>query len=134
MLLRRGRGRRGISIDKEPLELKETARLEIPDSHPDPEASYLQREEAGLLSAAIDTLTPGPRKAIELRDLGELSTEEAARRMGLSVAVVKSRLFHGRRKLREALRCYVTSPRKLRAIAGAAKRNSRQRLACTACG
>ena len=134
MLLRRGRGRREISIDEEPFELNESARLEIPDLDPDPEACYLQREETGILSAAIDTLTPGQRRAIELRDLAELSTEEAARRMGLPVAAVKSRLFHGRRKLREALRCYVTSPRKPRAIAGAAKRNSRERLACTACG
>jgi RNA polymerase sigma-70 factor, ECF subfamily len=132
MLLRRGRGRREISIDEEPCELKEAARLEIPDSDPDPEASYSQLEDAGILSAAIDTLTPGLRKAIELRDLAELSTEETARRMGLSVAAVKSRLLHGRRKLREALRCYVTSPRMPRAIAGDAKRISRDRLACTA--
>jgi RNA polymerase sigma-70 factor (ECF subfamily) len=132
MLLRRGRGRREISIDEEPCELKEAARLEIPDSDPDPEASYSQLEDAGLLSAAIDTLTPGLRKVIELRDLAELSTEETARRMGLSVAAVKSRLLHGRRKLREALRCYVTSPRMPRAIAGDAKRISRDRLACTA--
>ena len=134
MLLRRGRGRREISIDEGRFELKEAARLEIPDSDPDPEASYLQREEAGILSAAIDTLTPGLRKAIELRDLGEFSTEETARRMGLSVAAVKSRLLHGRRKLREALRCYGTSPRMPRAIAGDAKRISRDRLACTAHG
>jgi RNA polymerase sigma-70 factor (ECF subfamily) len=95
MLLRRGRGRREISIDEEPCELKEAARLEIPDSDSDPEASYSQREEAGILSAAIDTLTPGMRKAIELRDLAESSTEETARLMGLSVAAVKPRLLHG---------------------------------------
>jgi RNA polymerase sigma-70 factor (ECF subfamily) len=132
MLLRRGRGRREISIDEEPCELKEAARLEIPSSDPDPEASYSQLEDAEILSAAINTLTPGLRKAIELRDLAELSTEETARRMGLSVAAVKSRLLHGRRKLRKALRCYVTSPRMPRAIAGHAKSISRDRLACTA--
>ena len=43
-------------------------------------------------------------KAIELRELGELSTEETALVMGLSVAAVKGRVFHGRRKLRETLR------------------------------
>src|SRR5580700_6280136 len=96
MLLRRGRGRREIPINEGRFEPKE-ARLESPDSDPDPEACYLQREEAGILSAAIDTLTPGLRKAIELRDLAELSTEETARRMGLSVSAVKSRLLHGRR-------------------------------------
>src|ERR1700733_8028821 len=103
MLLRRGRGRREISIDEKRFEPKEAARLEIPDSDPDPEAYYLQCEEAEILSAAIETLTPGLRKAITLKDLGELSTEETARRMGLSVAAVKSRLLHARRKLREAL-------------------------------
>src|SRR5579862_4198465 len=45
MLLRRGRGRREISIDEEPCRPKEAARLDIPDSDPDPEASYSQREE-----------------------------------------------------------------------------------------
>jgi RNA polymerase sigma-70 factor (ECF subfamily) len=131
MLLRRGRGRREISIDEEPCELKEAARLEIPDSDSDPEASYSQLEDAGNLSAAIDTLTPGLRKAIELRDLAELSTEETARRLGLSVAAVKSRLLHARRKLRAALRRYVTPPRMPRvAIARDAKYISQDRLAC----
>ena len=132
MLLRKGRGRREISIDEERFEPKEAARLEIPDLDPDPEACYLQREEAGILSAAIETLTPGLRKAITLRDVAELSTEETARRMGLSLAAVKSRLLRGRRKLRKALRCYVTSPRRVRSIAGDAKRVSRDRRACTA--
>jgi RNA polymerase sigma-70 factor (ECF subfamily) len=134
MLLRKGRGRREISIDEERFEPKEAARLEIPDLDPDPETCYLRREEAEILSAAIETLTPGLRKAITLRDVGELSTEEAAQRMGLSLAAVKSRLLRGRRKLRKALRCYVTSPRRARAIAGDAKRVSRNRLAYTACG
>jgi predicted RNA polymerase sigma factor len=49
------------------------------------------------------------RKAIELRDLGELSTEETARRMGVSVAAVKTRLFHARKKLRERLSRYLKS-------------------------
>jgi len=133
MLLRRARWRREISLDEEPCELKEAARLQIPDADPDPEASYSQLEHAGILSAAIDTLTPPLRKAIELRILGELSTEETARRLGVSVSAVKSRLLHGKRKLREALRRYVTSPRSPRAIAGVAKLNSRERLACTTC-
>ena len=134
MMLRRGRGRREISIDEGRFEPKEAGHLQIPDLDPDPEACYLQREEAGILSAAIETLTPGLRKAITLRDVGELSTEETARRMGLSLAAVKSRLLRGRRKLRKALRCYETSPRRARAIAGDADRGSRDRLACTACG
>jgi predicted DNA-binding protein (UPF0251 family) len=49
------------------------------------------------------------RKAIEFRELAELSTEETARRMGVSVAAVKGRLFHARKKLRERLSCYLKS-------------------------
>jgi predicted DNA-binding protein (UPF0251 family) len=47
------------------------------------------------------------RRAIELRELAELSTEETARRMGVSVAAVKGRLFHARKKLQEKLSRYL---------------------------
>jgi DNA-directed RNA polymerase specialized sigma24 family protein len=57
----------------------------------------------------MNELTPGIRKAVELRELGELSTGETAQVMGLSVAAVKGRVFHGRRKLRETLRRHVES-------------------------
>jgi RNA polymerase sigma-70 factor (ECF subfamily) len=134
MLLRRGRGRREISIDEGRFEPKEAARLEIPDSEPDPEASYLQCEEAGILSAAIDTLKPGLRKAIALRDLAELSTEETAQRMGISVSATKSSVLRGRRKLREALRSYARLNRRLGALAGEARRISQDRLTFTASG
>jgi RNA polymerase sigma-70 factor, ECF subfamily len=77
--------------------------FEIPDSSPDPETSYLRRERVQILSATLGNLRPGMRKAIELREFAELSTEETARRMGLSVAAVKARLFHARKKLRERL-------------------------------
>ena len=81
--------------------------VEIPDSSPDPETSYMRREGSELLSKALAGLRPGMRTAITLRDLCELSTNETARRMGLSVAAVKARIFHARKKLRERLRRYV---------------------------
>jgi len=49
------------------------------------------------------------RRAIELRELGEQSTEETARIMGISAGAVKARVFHGRRKLRERLKHYFGS-------------------------
>ena len=55
----------------------------------------------------MNELTPGMRKAIELRELDERSGEETAEIMGISVAAVKARVFHGRRKLRERLKRYV---------------------------
>jgi RNA polymerase sigma-70 factor, ECF subfamily len=77
--------------------------FEIPDSSPDPETSYLRRERVQILSETLGNLRPGMRTVIELREFAELSTEETARRMGLSVSAVKARLFHARKKLRERL-------------------------------
>ena len=104
MFLRRGRGRREVSIEDFINRNGAASRLEILDSASDPETSYLQQEDRRILSAAMEKLRPGLRRAMELRELAELSTAETARRLGVSVAAVKARLFHGRRKLREALR------------------------------
>ena len=104
MLLRRKRGSREVPIAESTTEGETVLLLDIPDSGPNPEDSCLQREQKRILSAAVSELTPGMRKAIELRELGELSTRETARVMGLSVGAVKARVFHGRRKLRETLR------------------------------
>ena len=44
------------------------------------------------------------RSALELRELRELSARETAQHTGLSVAAVKARVFHGRKKLRKHIR------------------------------
>jgi RNA polymerase sigma-70 factor, ECF subfamily len=110
MLLRRKRGSREVPIESN-AEDETALPLDVPDAGPNPEDSCLQREQEKILSAAVRELTPGTRKAIELRELGELSTGETAQVMGLSVGAVKARVFHGRRKLRETLKRYVTSTR-----------------------
>jgi len=109
MLLRHGRALREVSVDDHSEAEGNAASLEMPDSSPDPEASYLRRERAQILSETLGNLRPGMRKAIELRELAELSTEETARRMGVSVAAVKARIFHARKKLRERLSRYLKS-------------------------
>jgi RNA polymerase sigma-70 factor, ECF subfamily len=126
MLLRRKRGSREVPIESNSGE--ETALpLDIPDHDPNPEDRFLQREQERLLSAAVNELTPGMRKAIELRELGELSTGETAQVMGLTVGAVKARVFHGRRKLRQALKRYVASTRKYGTQALRSKRSVRDR-------
>jgi RNA polymerase sigma-70 factor (ECF subfamily) len=104
MLLRRGRGLREVSIHDLRGDEETTLRLEMRDSRAGPESVFLQDERSRILSAAMDELTPRTRTAIELRELRELSTEEAARVLGLSVGAVKARVFHGRRKLRRLLK------------------------------
>jgi RNA polymerase sigma-70 factor (ECF subfamily) len=106
MLLRRRRGTREVPISESPTEDEIALPLDIPDLGPNPEDSCFRREQERILSAAVNELTPGTRKAIELRELDERSTEETAQVMGLSVGAVKARVFHGRRKLRKTLQRY----------------------------
>jgi RNA polymerase sigma-70 factor (ECF subfamily) len=107
MLLRQGRTLREVLVDDPGEAGGSAASLQMPDASPDPETSYLRRERVQILSETLGNLRPGMRKAIELRELAELSTEETARRMGVSVAAVKGRIFHARKKLRERLSRYL---------------------------
>ena len=106
MLLRRKRRSREVPISDSPTEDEIGLPLDIPDLGLNPEDSCLRREQERILSAAVNELTPGTRKAIQLRELDERSTEETAQVMGLSVGAVKARVFHGRRKLRKTLQRY----------------------------
>jgi RNA polymerase sigma factor (sigma-70 family) len=103
MLLRSRRGQHEVPIDDSGSQ-EATPALELADASPDPEASYLQTEKTQILSAALRKLRPGARKAIELRELGELSNRDTAARLGVSIGTVKARVFHARRKLAKALR------------------------------
>ena len=107
MLVRQGRALREIPVDDSNDHGAAASATEIADASPDPETSYLRRERVQILSETLGNLRPGMRKAIELRELAELSTEETARRMGISVAAVKARIFHARKKLQEKLSRYM---------------------------
>jgi len=122
MLLRKRRALCELPIDDSSSDEGTTPALEIADASPGPEASYLQEERARILSAAVGELSPGLQRAVELQGLGELTTWETARRMGLSVSAVKTRLFRAKRKLAKSLR------RRIRPnLRG---RTSQNRLAC----
>jgi RNA polymerase sigma-70 factor (ECF subfamily) len=103
MLLRRRNSKVEIPLDQPNAENGAALPLDFRDSSLNPEDRCLQQEQKEILSAAINQLKPGMRRAIELRVLGELSTEEAARVMGISVATVKSRVFRGKRELEKAM-------------------------------
>ena len=92
-----------VSLDESAQSEESSFRIEAEDQGPTPEQLYAQKERERILSKAMSELAPGMRKAIELRELGERSTEETAQIMGISVAAVKARVFHGRKKLRERL-------------------------------
>lgn len=105
MSLRRGRALRELSLALEDSSSDEgtPSRLEIADPRHDPETHYSRQENARILSEALAQLGPGMRNVLELRELGELTARETAQQMGLSVSVVKARVFQGRRKLRKII-------------------------------
>jgi DNA-directed RNA polymerase specialized sigma24 family protein len=78
---------------------------EVPDPSANPENLFALREKERLLRGAIRDLRPTIRQAVEFQ-LRELSIEETAAMMGVSLAAAKGRLFHGRRALRKALFSY----------------------------
>ncbi len=56
-----------------------------------------------LVRAKIDELPDGYREVLLVRDIEELSTEEAATLLGVSTSAVKTRLHRARQALRELL-------------------------------
>ncbi len=92
-----------VSLD-EPVETAEDSMpREIEDWGPSPEQRYAQTQLQEILSGAIAELDPAFRIVFLLRDVEELSTEETAELLGLSVPAVKSRLLRARLRLRQRL-------------------------------
>jgi len=137
MKLRKKRHLREMSLDETAETEQRYSPLDIEDQSLNPEQLHAQKERQRILSEAINDLTPGMRKAIELRELDERSTEETARIMGITVGAVKARVFHGRRKLRERLKHYFgsawTSGRDTSRTFGNPRRISQGPATCNAC-
>jgi len=79
---------------------------DVEDWGPSPEDRYEQSELSNILNTTISELDPSFRVVFQLRDIEELSTEETAEALGLSVPAVKSRLLRARLKLRQKLNRY----------------------------
>jgi RNA polymerase sigma-70 factor (ECF subfamily) len=138
MFARRTRGLREVLLDDVNENEEAATALEVPDSSPNPEASYSQRESAEMLSLAMNELPAGTRRAIQLRELDGRSSEETARIMGISEAALKGRTFHGRKKLRERLQHIVKpawrSARTPSRETGNTTHISQDQVTCNACG
>jgi len=137
MSLRKKRRLWEVSLDESAEPEQPSSQIDVEDQGLNPEQLYAQKERQRILAEAMSVLTPGMRKAFELRELDERSTEETARMMGISVGAVKARLFHGRRKLRERLKRCVGSAwtygRDASQAIGNTRRVSQDPVACNAC-
>jgi RNA polymerase sigma-70 factor (ECF subfamily) len=95
-----------VSLDEEVDTGEDTMPREVEDWGPSPEERYKQAELGTILNNTIAELEPPFRIVFQLRDIEELSTEETAEALGLSVPAVKSRLLRARLKLRQKLNRY----------------------------
>ena len=71
-----------------------------------PEESYSREELKRIVEQEVMKLPAKYRVALMLRDLEELSTEEAANVLGLTVPGLKARVLRGRLMLRESMVAY----------------------------
>lgn len=103
MKLRRRRSDRTVPLD-DPIDTGEDELLrEVAVWDEDPEQKYSREELAQILDEAVQGLKPAYRTVFVLRDIEELSIEETAEALNLSISAVKSRLLRARLQLREKL-------------------------------
>jgi RNA polymerase sigma-70 factor, ECF subfamily len=74
-----------------------------PDPGPSPFDWTRNRETRALIEQALDEVSPVFRTAVVLRDIEDLSYEEIADILQVSLGTVKSRILRGREALRRAL-------------------------------
>jgi RNA polymerase sigma-70 factor (ECF subfamily) len=106
MKLRKRKTDRSVSLDETIDTGEDTVAREIAAWDENPEQQYSREEINEILSSAIDGLAPIYRAVFVLRDVDELSTEETAEALELSVPAVKSRLLRARLQLRDKLTRY----------------------------
>jgi RNA polymerase sigma-70 factor (ECF subfamily) len=103
MKLRRRRTDKSVSLDEAIDTGEDTIVREVAAWDENPEQRFSRAEFGQILDEAIQSLEPPYRSVFVLRDIDELSTEDTADVLGLSIPAVKSRLLRARLQLREKL-------------------------------
>ena len=103
MKLRKRRSDKTVPLD-DPIDTGEdVVAREIAVWDENPEDTYSREELARILDEAVQSLKPAYRTVFVLRDIEEMSIEETAEALNLSISAVKSRLLRARLQLREKL-------------------------------
>jgi len=103
MKLRRRKTDKAVSIDETIDTGEDNIVREIAAWEENPEEKFTREEMGEILNKAVQSLEPIYRSVFVLRDIEDLSTEETAEALDLSVPAVKSRLLRARLQLREKL-------------------------------
>jgi RNA polymerase sigma-70 factor (ECF subfamily) len=106
MKVRKQRTFREESIDSNFQSETDALPRDLADWSPNPQEIYGDVELREILIKCLVSLRPALRVVFVLRDIEELSVSETCEALNLSQAVVKSRLFRARLRLRERLTRY----------------------------
>jgi RNA polymerase sigma-70 factor (ECF subfamily) len=85
--------------------------MDIPDSHPGPEATLAQRQGLAALDGALNALPVAWRECLILREVEALSYKEIARIMDVPIGTVMSRLSRARQALQREVPAEDALPR-----------------------
>jgi RNA polymerase sigma-70 factor (ECF subfamily) len=77
--------------------------VELPSAEEGPDVQSVKAEMKELLRAAVDSLPEAEREVYRLRELEDVSGEETATSLGISLAAMKSRLHRARADVRTYL-------------------------------
>jgi RNA polymerase sigma-70 factor (ECF subfamily) len=94
--------RREVELDQDPDESRNWKEI-IPDRSRSPFDMASDGEQHLMIEAALKRINPIFREAVVLRDITDLSYEEIAEILGVSLGTVKSRILRGREALKEEL-------------------------------
>jgi len=109
MLLRKRRGVPEIAINNVG-EAGAPHEWDLKDPRDNPEQCFKRQQRADLLRSGILQLPPELRRVVELQHSRDLSNEEIARCLGISLAATKSRLLRARTALRVFVQRKVGKP------------------------
>ena len=111
--------RREVELDSNP-ESRDWKEI-VPDNSRSPYDAALEGEQHSQIEAALNRINPIFRQAVVLRDIMDLSYDEIAVVLSVSLGTVKSRILRGREALREELSESLNSRRALRLVPNAAE-------------
>ncbi|MGO4881097.1 MAG: sigma-70 family RNA polymerase sigma factor [Bryobacteraceae bacterium] len=93
---------REVGIDDEQQDARSRADT-LADSARSPYDYVLDREQQAMIEEALERINPTFQAAVVLRDITDLSYEEIAEVLQVSLGTVKSRILRGREALRQEL-------------------------------
>jgi RNA polymerase sigma-70 factor (ECF subfamily) len=95
--------RHEVELDTGPDESSRDWSESIADHGRSPYDEAVNQQRHALIVEALERISPIFREAVILRDITDLSYEEVAEVLGVSLGTVKSRILRGREALREQL-------------------------------